>query len=322
MTEKALHRLCRERQVGLDAGYEGNAQSFRILTKLSVRSERYTGLNLSRATLNAVLKYPWLHSSVGRHSTKWGAYPEEKQDFEWARAGREEDQRTIEAELMNFADDVAYSIHDAEDFYRAGLIPMELLGKGKSEFDAIVEKVSQRTRLTAERLNFVAGSCLPFMIERRYSGTARQRAELREWTSTMIQRYIQAVEVRVDDARKLFVPENIREEISFLKSLTWEYVIESPALASQQMGHEKIIERLFEAYSDATSRRPSMLPPRFQDYLAGRHSEEIFVDLTHEQRRVRTVADVIANMTDTEATRTYRRLYGLSLGSLSDGAPM
>ncbi|PRP96271.1 deoxyguanosinetriphosphate triphosphohydrolase-like protein [Enhygromyxa salina] len=320
MTEKELHRLCREQ--GLDAGYEGNAQSFRILAKLAVRSENYAGLNLSRATLNAVLKYPWQYASIGKHRKKWGAYPEEKDDFEFARRNTHSD-RTLEAELMNFADDVAYSIHDAEDFYRAGLIPMEFLVSDGPEIDRVIKRVQERTGFTQQQLVVAWESALPFAFDRRYTGTATHRSAVRSWTSQMIQRYVQAVDVSVNDGRPAFtVPANIRHEIELLKGLTWEYVIESPTLATQQMGHRKIIRGLFEAYLEAVSTRPAVLPPRFQDYLSGALADQVYGPLDQKQRQVRTVADIIANMTDTEALRMYRRLHGFSPGSLAEIAPM
>lgn len=320
VTEKELHRLCRSKD--LDAGYEGNAQSFRILTKLAVRASDYAGLNLSRATLNAVLKYPWPFSSTGPGSKKWGAYPEESEDFSFARDGLGK-MRTLEAELMNYADDVAYSIHDAEDFYRAGLIPMELLVSGGAELDRVIERVLElNDDITKQQLVLASESALPFMIDTRYLGTTRQRAQIREWTSRMIQRYVQAVEVDPDGEESLTVPANIRHEITFLKALTWEYVIESPMLATQQMGHRKIIQGLFEAYMDAAEGHRSVLPPRFQEHLSGPLSKQIHGALTEPQRRVRTVADIIANMTDTEALRMYRRLHGFSPGSLADVAPL
>jgi dGTPase len=319
VTEKELNKLCQRER--LFAGYEGNAQSFRILTKLAVRSVNYTGLNLCKATLNAVLKYPWLHSTTGDHSKKWGAYPEEEQDFKFAREGLGAGELTLEAELMNFADDVAYSIHDAEDFYRAGLIPMELLVSGSVEIDRVIERIVKRTGHSQSELQLAWDSAAPFAIEDRYLGTSAQRAALREWTSQMIQRYVQAV--KFDAQNRLSVHTKIRREIEVLKGLTWEYVIESPMLATQQMGHRKVINGLFDAYLDASVNHTSVLPPRFRDYLQREQlHDQIYDSLTPDQRRVRTVADIIASMTDIEALRMYRRLHGFLPGSLSDAQLM
>jgi dGTPase len=106
-------------------GYEGNAQTFRILTKLAVRFHRdWPGLDLTRATLAATLKYPWLRDlSDEKRGKKWSAYTSEETQFRWAREFCNGDFKSAEAELMDWADDIAYSVHDLEDFHRVGIIP-------------------------------------------------------------------------------------------------------------------------------------------------------------------------------------------------------
>ena len=119
------------RDLGLEEGFEGNPQSFRIVTRLAVRYAEQTppGLDLTRASLNAILKYPWLWEKEGDRNRKWGAYREDSDSFEWTRDRTDlwDGQRSVEAELMNWADDITYAVHDLEDFYRAGLIPLERL---------------------------------------------------------------------------------------------------------------------------------------------------------------------------------------------------
>jgi dGTPase len=102
-------------------GFEGNAQSFRILTKVAFRSADYRELDLTRATLAAVLKYPWFRGAISGKLDKIGAYETERRDFEFARELYPNSQsKTMEAALMDWGDDITYSIHDLEDFYRAG----------------------------------------------------------------------------------------------------------------------------------------------------------------------------------------------------------
>ena len=104
-------------------GFEGNAQSFRVLVKLAVRFDE-PGLDLTRATLAACLKYPWFRMPRRRdRSKKWGAYRSEEEDFEFARETFRHTAKTAEAHLMDWADDIAYSIHDLEDFHRVGAVP-------------------------------------------------------------------------------------------------------------------------------------------------------------------------------------------------------
>ena len=93
-------------------GFEGNSQSFRILTKLAVRFE-HPGLDLTRATLAAVIKYPWYRENEDiKKKDKWGSYRSESEDFSFARECFSHENKTAEAEIMDWADDVAYSVHD------------------------------------------------------------------------------------------------------------------------------------------------------------------------------------------------------------------
>jgi len=115
IAEAKLDELIKD--AGLDDGFEGNAQSFRIVTKIAVRRPTTPGLNLTRTSLNAILNYPWLRAAAGKHHKKWGAYSTEENELRWARAAYVGDEhKSAEAELMDWADDIAYSVHDVEDF--------------------------------------------------------------------------------------------------------------------------------------------------------------------------------------------------------------
>ena len=126
-------------------GFEGNVQTFRIVTKLGIRTSGSSdtvqpdpvwnndGLDLTRATLNAIIKYPWAREvGDGRRSRKWGYYRSERREFEFARAmmSSRGDHRSLEAAIMDWADDVTYAVHDVDDCYRAGLVPLDQLLRG------------------------------------------------------------------------------------------------------------------------------------------------------------------------------------------------
>src|SRR5207249_6668676 len=105
IAEEQLDELALEK--GAPDGFEGNAQSFRILTKLAMRKDGIQGLNLTRSTLNAVLKYPWFRQTAGKRAKKFGAYQTEESEFKWARDLFPGDERkSVEAELMDWADDI------------------------------------------------------------------------------------------------------------------------------------------------------------------------------------------------------------------------
>jgi len=103
-------------------GFEGNAQTLRLLTRLEPKTEG-AGLNLTRATLDATLKYPWF----GEPGTKFGTYAEDAEVFAWIRQGAPDRRPCLEAQVMDWADDVAYSVHDMEDGFHAGLITFKNL---------------------------------------------------------------------------------------------------------------------------------------------------------------------------------------------------
>jgi dGTPase len=103
-------------------GFEGNAQTLRLLTRLEPKVPG-AGLNLTRATLDATLKYPWFSAGSG----KYGAYAEDAEVFAWIRDGAPARRPCLEAQVMDWADDVAYSVHDLEDGLHAGLITIKNL---------------------------------------------------------------------------------------------------------------------------------------------------------------------------------------------------
>jgi len=103
-------------------GFEGNAQSLRLLTRLEPKVPG-AGLNLTRATLDAALKYP----SIGSGTGKYGAYEDDGTVFDWIRAGAPPGRPCLEAQVMDWADDVAYSVHDLEDGLHAGLVTLKNL---------------------------------------------------------------------------------------------------------------------------------------------------------------------------------------------------
>ena len=131
----------------MPGGFDGNAQSFRIVNRLALRCEEYDGLNLTRATCNAILKYPWLRTIDGKRHKKWGVYSQEEEQFTWARKLAVGDVKSAEAEIMDWADDVTYAVHDVNDFFRAQLIPLDrLAGKTSLERERFYEEVFSRVK--------------------------------------------------------------------------------------------------------------------------------------------------------------------------------
>ena len=323
-TEEELDALIRNSAV--PDGFEGNAQSFRVVTKLAVRHSNFAGLNLTRATLNAILKYPW-HRAVmpkERHR-KWGAYSTESDEFTWARARCPfDDQKTVEAELMDFADDVAYAVHDLEDFYRAGLIPLETLSQDPSAVDqfldarfaSLVRREIPRPHELEECKRYAARLML-LMPNTRYTGTDRQRAHVRSVTSGFINRYINGIRLQGPghgDGRPVSIRHDVSVELYVLKQLTGHFVIDSAALSTQQYGQRQMIRKLFEVFADsAESKHTDMFPQGYQERL-----DPLTGDGSRHARdgRIRIVADFISGLTEQQATAMYQRLVGVSMGTI------
>lgn len=319
VAEGVLDELLTEQ--GLQDGFEGNAQSFRIVTRLAIRSERHPGLNLTRATLDASMKYPWRRDSA---TEKFAAYDSESADFEFARAGAAPHVRSLEAEIMDWADDIAYSVHDLEDFYKAGLLPLQDLAQSKSIRDRYLGATLDRwlqVGLVADADAFkpYAAAFHRVMdefppITEVFTGTTQQRAQLRTVTAFSVHLYSRSAQLSDTPAGPhLVIPPAIVAEVAMIKELTWHYVIHQPGLATLQHGYKRVIHQLFNIYARAIRRGDlDIFPRRFQTAL-----------LTSDDRRerLRTVADAISSMTDQEAIDTHGRLTGRRFGSVTDSTP-
>jgi dGTPase len=164
--ERVLDRLARE-TLGLADGFEGNAQSYRILTALDVSEAAPRGLNLTAAVRTAVAKYPWTRyvdthefddgplprglrrTDDGIEVVKFSAYGIDALDLGQARRGHPPLQQSLECSIMDIADDIAYSIHDVDDFYRAGVLSEGAVAR---EFRGWVESGAQLRELEDDEL--------------------------------------------------------------------------------------------------------------------------------------------------------------------------
>jgi dGTPase len=321
----AEHELdCLVRDQKVSDGFEGNAQSFRIVTKLAVRANDSDGLNLTRATLNGLLKYPWFRGTGGtKKERKWGAYHTEEEDFQWARESFPpgDERKSVEAELMDWADDIAYSVYDMEDGYRAGKVPLDRLVSNGHKLSPEAERFLHRAfeRWKTQKRKFdpkemkdaflFLMSAIPFRDP--YCGRREQRAALRSMTSSLVARYIRAVSLNPKaaktGARRITLQQNAETEVEILKELTWQYVIDDPSLATQQYGYRKVIRDMFEIFLQATKTQRDwvMFPIGVREQL----------DRAKEQPP-RIVADFIASMTEQQALEMYQRIAGISFGSV------
>lgn len=309
-------------------GFEGNAQSFRIVTRLAVRTPR-AGLDLTRQTLDALLKYPWRHRpSDPLHEHKrghnWGYYAQDAAAFEFARAAWPEEteeelpERCLEAELMDWADDVTYAVHDIDDFFRAGLVPLDRLARpDDAERKRLVSLLrdaraadSAPWAYTIDELVAAAERALRHGPIAPYEHTTSARVELRRFASRLITDYLDAFTLQDDPATGrplLRIDDEARLQVAALKLLVRVYVIRHPGLAVIQHGQQRLVTDLFDCYFRASNASPGkgdrrLFPPTARERLDKEPGDAA--------ARVRVVVDLIAGLTETTALQLHRRLCG------------
>lgn len=317
--EDELNRLAIDKY-DLDDGFEGNAQSFRIVTRLAeLNLTCQRGLDLTRASLNAILKYPRIANAVPKDANprKYGAYDSDRELFEWTRrSGPAGDRRSVEAQIMDLADDIAYSVHDVDDFYRAGLLPIDqFLGTQTVFLDFLADWVMKGgPNLGPGEIRQLTNLLELIRLDLPYRGTRAERAGLRSFTSGQIGRFVEAVTLAPDDLTgwRVDISALRRLEIDFLKRLVWVFVITNSRLASAQAGHRRIVGDLVEFYCRSiVQNQLDVLPPFFREdaqAVAGRESSEA----------ARLAIDIVASLADEQATRLARRIAGIDIASIHE----
>jgi dGTPase len=302
-------------------GFEGNAQTLRILTRLEAKSFTpegdSAGLNLTRATLDACTKYPWPRSRaaapVGVHGdgtpvavVKFGVYDDDLPVFTWLRDGRADAGRCVEAQVMDLADDVAYSVHDVEDAVVAGRLDLSRLDR-----PALFE--TARAWYLPEVDDDVLDDVLAGLSEvggwpsAAYSGTRRELATLKNLTSDLIGRFCGAVQAATFAAAEgplvrhdadLVVPDRVRLEIGLLKGLAAHYVMKAEDRVTARSREREVLAGLVEA-----------LHERAPDALDRPHADD-WHRAGDDAARRRAVVDQVASLTDASAVAWHHRLVG------------
>ncbi len=306
------------RKEGLDDGYEGNAQSFRIATRLAASDARdaealpVRGLNLTRRTLDGILKYPWPHGANPGKPKKWGYYRTESEMFHWVRRQRKDHQRSLIAEIMDWADDITFAIHDLNDFYCAGRIPIDRCkNEASKELQRLADGMFNRRQdwlqeksLYDDALRDIV-SIFPFEADERYADSPTDRANLHAFSSGLIGYFVNAFSLQFERAEPIVsIESSARREVEVLKQFIWEYVIENPELAVTQNGQRTAIRTVFGELMGAVKQRKFHLLP-------GAYTQDL-KDAASDELRIRIVADCVSGMTERELLDFYRRLSGFS----------
>jgi dGTPase len=286
-------------------GFEGNAQSLRVLTRLEVKVVG-AGLNLTRAALDAATKYPWPRKDG---TPKFGAYEDDLEVFAWVREGAPGERQAFETQVMDWADDVAYSVHDLEDGIVTGLVDLGRL----RDPDEQAELAALAADTYSSRRPDELAEVLREMLARPewpagYDGTAGSAAALKALTSSLIGRFCTAAEDATRAAHgdapltrygaDLVVPAATRAECALLKAVTARYVMQRPGVHAAQEREREIVGELVGLLAE---RAPEALEPAHA--AAWRAAAD-------DRGRLRAVVDQVASLTDTAAAALHARALG------------
>ena len=292
-------------------GFEGNAQTLRLLTRLEAKrvhsDGRPAGLNLTRASLDAVTKYPWGNDERRWGTRKFGVYADDLEVFRWYRGQQPEGRRCLEAQAMDWSDDVAYSVHDVEDGVASERIDLRALRSpaAVAPVIAMTRELYARdlgdTELTEALSRLLATGWIP----QSHNGSRTDLAALKDMTSLLIGRFVQEVGVATRAeygdgpltrySADLVIPDDVRAECAVLKGVAAHFVMFTDERLSLMGGQRAQIRELVDAYRDQPEER--LDPLHLGDFLGA----------TDDGAALRAIIDQVASLSDPRARVLHRR---------------
>lgn len=298
-------------------GFEGNAQTLRLLTRIEPKvfgADGTTfGLNLTRASLDATCKYPWslqdASADIGAdHTVKFGAYQDDLPVFEWIRHGAPHRTKSVEAQVMDFADDVAYSVHDFEDAVVSGFVDLRALNDPASERE-LLRKVSSWSGGVFSEDQLAGG--LSDLRNSQYWLTSFESSSidlgtLKNLSSDLIGRFVgRTIQAIIDTSpadsmarygAMIAVPDSVRIEIAVLKGIVSAFLMSNESRRPFYEWQRALLTELADALLAANGKH-------LDAYCRSAWSQA-----TSESQQRRVIVDQVASLTDQSALTLHNQL--------------
>ncbi|MMZ58843.1 Deoxyguanosinetriphosphate triphosphohydrolase [compost metagenome] len=271
-------------------GFEGNAQTFRILHRLEKKHYEYRGLNLTFRTLFGVVKY--FHKFDGGKNEKF-IYDEDYDLIEEKLneiSLEKEEVKTIDMQIMDLSDEIAYAAHDLEDSLSLNMFTIE---------DLLYEfNISEKYKEAYGILKEIVEECREFAFKGNHFSSSEEYSFLfrKELTSKIVNTLIRDIRYCPEtNELKLSSCELLSEG---LKKLVFRLILRKPSVQMYEKKGEIILKGLYEVYMDKDFNRDmSLLPPEYR------------ICKSDEERR-RNVVDFISGMMDQFSKQEYEKYYG------------
>lgn len=306
--------------------FEGNAQNFRILMFLE-QHKKTDGLDLTNAVLLAINKYPFIgvpsitptKKLKGLYKTEWEYINEVRNKWNMP-----EGKRTLEAQLMDLSDDIAYSTHDIEDGIKAGKIYIDKTSLDEYLDDVVLELKGERYNKLFESIDIKSEveKVLKEYLD-RWNKILKEcdydlAATRRENTAFWVNQFVTNVGIIQDDDnwhKVTFVDENsenfiLLRKLNILKKLAWVTMVKDLRVQRLQIRSEKIINNLWEVFQDESIGK-TIIP---QAWIKRYNSILKCTDQDWNWNRL--VSDYISGMTDSYAEKIHSELFGIQSGSI------
>jgi dGTPase len=306
--ERTLHKLMKPY-----GGFEGNAQTLRLLTEIFYRTEDdRRGMKPTRAFIDSILKYKSLYSQLDDPENHF-IYDDQKmyldftfnnnlEKFELNPGNELNSLRSIECQIMDWADDTAYAINDLVDSISGGFITIYKLLKWKEE--------------NQKSLSEIKKIYLDEIIEWMKQGNYKAKF------GSQIGDFILACSIKDAESvlknstnrynYQMVIEDKFLEKVSLYKKISSDIVFKSSQLHQIEFKGDKMLSNIFRVLEDnyINNIMPNKLLPDFSDKLIRNEKDKMI--------RARLVCDYLSGMTDSFAIRTYKRLFDSDYSSLTD----